>query len=273
MKSAKCLQCGFVGWSDVEFCKSCGAPFGQPAPGYAQPGMAHNSWDPAEGDKKGMAISSLVLGIIGFFTFGLVGVGAIIGIILAVVAMKKVREEPWQYGGRTLAIAGLALNITALATTVPVGIIAAIAIPNLLASRMAANEGAAVRSLNTIASAEMVYQSTAGQGRYGTLQELQESGLIDAALASGVKSGYRFTVELVDSRGDELADVRLPGFQVVGVPVEYRSSGKRSFYIDETAVLRGGDNHGGPSTAQDDPLATSPMRREVRYSPPSPGNY
>jgi type II secretory pathway pseudopilin PulG len=234
--------------------------------------MAYNSWQPAEGEKKGMAIFSLVLGVLGFFTFGVVGVGAIVGIILAVVAMRKVREEPWQYGGRTLAIAGLALNITALATMVPIAIIAAIAIPNLLASRIAANEGAAVRALNTIASAEMVYQSTAGQGRYGSLQELESQGLIDSALASGTKSGYRFTVEVVDSRGEDLSSVSRPGFAVVGVPVDYRSSGRRSFYIDETAVLRGGDNHGGPSTAEDDPLATGPMRREVRYSPP-PGNY
>jgi type IV pilus assembly protein PilA len=261
MKSAKCLQCGFVGWSDVESCKACGAPLGQSAPSYVQPGRAYNAWNQAEGEKKGLAIVSLVLGIVSFFTLGLLGVGAILGIILAVVALGKAKREPWKYGGRTIAIAGLVLSVTSLVTMVPVGIIAAIAIPNLLASRMAANEGSAVRSLNTLASAEMVYQSTAGQGRYGTLQELELAGLIDSALASGVKHGYRFTIELTEGR--ELSGA---GFQVIGVPVDYRSSGRRSFYVDETSVIRAGDNHGGPSTAQDDPLQTSPMRREIRYS-------
>jgi type II secretory pathway pseudopilin PulG len=210
-----------------------------------------------------MAIFSLVLGIISFFTFGLLGVGAIAGIILAVVAMRRVREEPWKYGGRTIAITGMVLSITSLATMVPVGIIAAIAIPNLLASRMAANEGSAVRSLNTLASAEMVYQSTVGRGRYGTLQELEAERLIDPALASGFKHGYRFTLELTNGR----AEIPASGFEVIGVPVDYRSSGMRSFYVDETAVIRGGDNLGGPSSKNDDPLPTGPMRREIRYSP------
>jgi type IV pilus assembly protein PilA len=260
MKSAKCVQCGFVGWSDVESCKACGAPIGQSAPA----NRAYNSWDQAEGEKKGLAIFSLVLGIISFFTLGLLGVGAIVGIILAVVAMGKAKREPWNYGGRTIAIAGLVLSITSLVTMVPVGIIAAVAIPNLLASRMAANEGSAVRSLNTIASAEMVYQSTTGQGKYATLQELESAGLIDATLGSGVKHGYRFTIELTDRSGEMTA----VGFAVTGVPLEYRSSGRRSFYVDETSVIRAADNHGGPSSAQDDPLPSSPMRREIRYNAP-----
>ena len=48
-----------------------------------------------------------------------------------------------------------------------IGIIAAIAIPNLLASRRAANEGSAQSSLRTIHSAEGTYQATVGAGVYG----------------------------------------------------------------------------------------------------------
>ena len=269
MKSAKCLQCGFVGRSDLGYCKGCGADLGQWAHGYGPPGAAYgNSWQPAEGEKKGLAIFSLVLGIISFFTLGLLGVGAIIGIIVSVVAMRRVKEEPWKYGGRTIAIAGLAFSITSLATVVPIGIIAAIAVPNLLASRMAANEGMAVRSLNAIANAELAYVSMTG--RYATLEELDSQGLIDSALGSGVKSGYRFTIELTD-RNDVLTNVQRPGFEAVGVPVEYRSSGMRSFYTDETTVIRGADNHGGPSSKHDDPLQTVPSRRDVSFTPP--GNY
>src|SRR5437899_7155443 len=50
-----------------------------------------------------------------------------------------------------------------------IGIIAAIAIPNLLASRRAANEGSAQQSLRTVSSAEATYHSTAGNGSYGTM--------------------------------------------------------------------------------------------------------
>src|SRR5437762_5366379 len=49
-----------------------------------------------------------------------------------------------------------------------IGIIAAIAILNLLASRRAANEGSAQQSLPTISSAEATYYSTAANGIYGT---------------------------------------------------------------------------------------------------------
>jgi hypothetical protein len=48
-----------------------------------------------------------------------------------------------------------------------------------------------------------------------------------------------------------------PGFAVVGVPITYRSTGTRSFYIDETAIIRAGDNSGGPSTKTDLPLEMS----------------
>jgi type IV pilus assembly protein PilA len=79
-----------------------------------------------------------------------------------------------------------------------IGIIAAIAIPNLLASRRAANEGSAQSSLRTIHSSEATYQATAGQGNFGDLTDLgpQPAGqnLLDAVLSGGTKSGYNFVV-------------------------------------------------------------------------------
>ena len=76
-----------------------------------------------------------------------------------------------------------------------IGIIAAIAIPNLLASKRAANEGSAVASIRTLTSAEATYQATTGAGAYGTLANLNTAGLVDSALSnSGTtpKSGYKF---------------------------------------------------------------------------------
>jgi prepilin-type N-terminal cleavage/methylation domain-containing protein len=79
-----------------------------------------------------------------------------------------------------------------------IGIIAAIAIPNLLASRRAANEGSAQSSLRTIHSSEGTYQSTVGAGNYGDLAALRGQSLIDAQLATGGKSGYTFAVTPTD---------------------------------------------------------------------------
>jgi type IV pilus assembly protein PilA len=266
MKSTKCMACGYVGRSDAENCKGCGQPlvqhsseFSPRTPNYSE---SHTAWhEPSEGEKKGLAIASLVLGILSFLTLGLLGIGAVAGIIVAIVAMKRVKEDPWTYGGRGLAIAGLVLNGTALVSAVPVGIIAAIAIPNLMAARMAANEGSAIRSLRTISSAEATYQSLLGH--YGTLDELATKGLIDPMLASGAKNGYKFSVEV---KPGEYPNPE--GFEVVGVPMTYQTTGRRSFYIDDSFVIRAADNHGGPSTKLDTPLQSDydfPRTSEREY--------
>src|SRR5688500_12516054 len=74
------------------------------------------------------------------------------------------------------------------------GIIMAIAVPNLLASRRAANEGSAVSSMRTIHSCQMTYKATTGVGDYGDLPTLALATLTDVVLGSGSKSGYNFVV-------------------------------------------------------------------------------
>src|ERR1044071_9079612 len=81
-----------------------------------------------------------------------------------------------------------------------IGIIAAIAIPNVIASRRAANEGSAKSSLRTIHSAQVTYQATAGFGAYASdLTTLQNQRLIDTVLGSSNKSGYHF--EIIEQGG------------------------------------------------------------------------
>src|SRR5829696_4107833 len=80
-----------------------------------------------------------------------------------------------------------------------IGIIAAIAIPNLLASRLAANEASAVQSLRNISSAEAVYHTTISNGTYGDLAALKNAALLeqriaDATTPSAERSGYIFSV-------------------------------------------------------------------------------
>ena len=91
--------------------------------------------------------------------------------------------------------------IELLIVVVIIGIIAAIAIPNLLAARRSANEGSAASSLRTIHGASATWQATSGNGNYpdptGTagvagLTELAGGNLLDSVLGAGTKSGYQF---------------------------------------------------------------------------------
>lgn len=92
--------------------------------------------------------------------------------------------------------------IELLIVVVIIGIIAAIAIPNLLASRRSANEGATISALRVVHAGQNTYASTIGAGDYAGAQGgLDGSGLtvlganniIDSVLASGTKSGYVYT--------------------------------------------------------------------------------
>lgn len=120
-----------------------------------------------------------------------------------------------------------------------IAIIAAIAIPNLLRSRMVANEGSAIGSVRTITSAEQQFQSAAinpfdsGMGQYGTLEELgeQDPPFIDDVLASTTKQGYDF---LATPDGDDGA----PTFTVTANPVDPDRTGSRYFFADESGVIR-----------------------------------
>src|SRR5829696_1580644 len=75
-----------------------------------------------------------------------------------------------------------------------IGIIAAIAIPNLLKSRQAANEASAISGTRTIGTAQATYQSTKGFNRdfAPDLPALNTEGAVDSVLGSGAKSGYNF---------------------------------------------------------------------------------
>jgi type IV pilus assembly protein PilA len=74
-----------------------------------------------------------------------------------------------------------------------IGIIAAIAVPNLLSSRRAANEGSAISGLRSISSTQASFRATIGGGFYAdSLNALGSNGFIDEQLSSGQKSGYSY---------------------------------------------------------------------------------
>lgn len=115
-----------------------------------------------------------------------------------------------------------------------IGILSAIAVPNLIASRRSANEGSALQSVRTIHSCQATYRATSVTGEYGTLTQLKDDYLTDIVLASGVKSGYYFdtTPTLVSG---------LPQFYTTAVPtstVGIVRTGTRRFAGTEDGVIK-----------------------------------
>ena len=119
-----------------------------------------------------------------------------------------------------------------------IGIIAAIAIPNLLSSRRAANEGSAQQSLRTLHSSEANYQVSFGSGNYGSLAQMGTQGLIDPVLRTGAKSGYNFAVTTVDF----VVGVSPATFYATAVPQVTSGvgqSGTRRFGTSTDGVMHG----------------------------------
>jgi len=118
-----------------------------------------------------------------------------------------------------------------------IGIIAAIAIPNLLASKRAANEGSAIATVRTLTSAQATYAATTGGGAYAPdLAALNGQGLIDSTLASGSKSGYSFvsTGAGAGKAADPRRYLSTATPQSVGTVT---ATGTRKFASDATGVI------------------------------------
>jgi prepilin-type N-terminal cleavage/methylation domain-containing protein len=122
-------------------------------------------------------------------------------------------------------------------------IIAAIAIPNLLRSKIAANQASCVGSLRTINTAEITYASTYNSGYSQTLSYLGPSsgnpvstaaGLIPSDLALvGIHSGYGFQY----SSATTDASGRINGYTVLGTPVS-SATGTNYYFTDQSGVIR-----------------------------------
>lgn len=219
-------------------------------------------------DKKtGMATASLVLGIIGFFSAGLLGVGALVGVILGVTALRRASKKPNEYGGKGLSIAGILLNCLSVFSIFFIGIIAAIAIPNLLAARRAANEGAAISSMRTLLSAESVYMSTNTTNRCGDLTDLLGSRLIDKTLASGEKSGYKYVIIKSANGSCELLAQPLVSNGV-------GETGIRSFYASTNeGEIRAADKNGAPAGKNDPALRLMDNSTQPERNRPGSNDY
>jgi hypothetical protein len=111
------------------------------------------------------------------------------------------------------------------------------------------NERCTITNLRTLHSAQMFYQASYGNGNFGSFTQLRNIHLISDRLATGNLSGYNFACVTIN---------QLPGssasFRLYATPVNYGTSGTRSFYISDDGVLHGADKNGQRADENDPPI-------------------
>lgn len=231
--STFCMRCGSSIDDQDQFCRKCGAHVSAPAaPASAMPTVPAG---PAQ--TSGKAIASLIFGLLFFVPFAFV-----VAVILGHLGLSEIRKSAGRLKGDGLAIAGLVLGYMWVVSIPIILIIAAIAIPNLLRARMAANASSAVAAVRTINTAQMAYSESHPDAGYAcSLSALGEGQTIDSALASGHKNGYRFEIKECEAETQGGPNKK---YQVVAYPITANQTGDRAFCSDESAVIK---QHSGSS--------------------------
>jgi len=207
---------------------------------------AQAQWS-APPENSGKALASLICGV--FFFFWPV---AIVAIVLGHLALSDIKKSAGRLAGRGMAIAGLVTGYIGI-SILPILIIAAIAIPNILRARMAANEVSAVEALRTYNSALSSFkQECPDQGYPPSLASLgpgssggdkcAHADLVEAIMGKEmpVKDGYRFfyVPESYDRAG------HIVKYGLAADPVSPGATGVRHFFTDESGVIRSSSRGG-----------------------------
>jgi type IV pilus assembly protein PilA len=171
---------------------------------------------------------------------------ALAAVILGHIALSEIKKSAGRLAGHGMAVAGLVLGYAGLAFIPFVLIIAAIAIPNLLRSRMAANEASAVGTLRTYNTAMVTYATKCpdigyprslanlGPGKSAS-DSCAQADLVDAKLAVQVpaKAGYHFFYE-----AEADSDGHVTKYILSADPVGPGTTGVRHFFTDESGIIR-----------------------------------
>ena len=172
-----CAQCGKENPDNALSCSSCGRPLARPGAPAGPP------------KTSGMAIASLVLGILGF----LCGLPAIPGLILGIMALRRINRSAGRLGGNGLAIGGIVTSGIALV----IAVLAAMLMPALAGGRGGPLKAPSINNLHNIGIALKMYQMD-WPGQYpSSLAELcsdylrDESILVDPADEGPVPLGDR----------------------------------------------------------------------------------
>jgi type IV pilus assembly protein PilA len=244
-----CPYCSAVISDDIRFCPKCGTEMGSPLPG----SPAYHSPLPAgvEPATSGKAIGSLVSGLLIIFA----PFSSIVAVILGHISLSEIRKSSGRLKGQGVATAGLVLGYLGIAAIPFILIIAAIAIPNLLRARMAANESSAVGSLRFYNTAIVTYAAQCPDVGYPASAaqlgpgpgDCTQAGLVTKAMAAprSLKSGYIFIYQpmVQDRQG------RITKYAISADPVQPGTTGTRHFYTDETGIIRYETNNGATATS------------------------
>jgi type IV pilus assembly protein PilA len=268
-----CPRCGTANPDQAKYCAGCGDPLAVDR----SAGIVSDATVPptaaaqaivGKPPTSGKAIASLVCGIFGFF------LGSIAAVILGHMALSEIRKSAGRLRGAGIATAGLVLGYLGIAVIPLILIIAAIAIPNLLRARIAANEASAVGTLRAIDSGAFTYATEYGNGFPASFEVLggpggaltcDQAGLVDGTLVrTHQKSGYVFTYtpKLPDdgpppavsaaAQAKGCTSAGVPAFELTAEPIQQESSGRRRFFTDQTGVIRYSTE--GIATADSPPL-------------------
>ena len=216
-------------------------PQAQPYPGQYQPQQT-----------DGKATASLILGILSILCFGLLA--GLPAIILGHISRGNIEQSRGRLKGSGMALTGLILGYVSIVFTIL--IVAAVLIPNLLRSRMSANESAAASTVRTINTSQVTYSTrfpergyaadlaTLGPGPGGSCSgegTAEHACLLDNVLAGAQcragewcsKSGYNYSMAAVcDSAG------LCSNYVVIATPIVIGSTGRKSFCATSDSVVR-----------------------------------
>jgi type II secretory pathway pseudopilin PulG len=180
---------------------------------------------------------------------------AVAAVIMGHISRAEIRRSGGRKTGDGMALAGLVLGYIGL-SIIPLLIISAIAIPNLLRAKMAANEASAMRSLRVLNKSASVYSTTYGAypsslGALGPSPSPSPTAanLIDSALASGTKSGYVFVYYGIFNPAGKGEAER---YIITASPVTPRTTGMRYFFTDQSGTIRTESNR--VATAESPPI-------------------
>jgi len=220
-----CPKCGAPLTDTSRFCSACGNVISSEHPAALQ---VPPPLPTGPQQTSGKAIASLICGVISVFPL------FIVAIILGHVSLSEIKKSGGRLKGEGLAIAGLVLGYLGIVAIPFILIVAAIAIPNLLRAKIAANESSAVGSVRNLITAEVNYQAThQNLGFTCNLSDL--SGLIDSGLAAGQRTGYAFALQGCSS---ETQGGPVTKFQITAIPVTSNTTGQRAFCADQSGVIR-----------------------------------
>lgn len=224
-----CSACGNNMAAGERFCRVCGRDSAAGTPVASPLSTPSQFTSPAE--TSGKAIASLVCGLLFF-----VPLAFIAAIIFGHIALSEIRKSAGRLKGDGLAIAGLVLGYMWVVAVPIMLIVAAIAIPNLLRARMAANEASAIGGVRTIMTAEIAYATAHPDAGFTcSLSDLSANNLISSQLASGQRTGYAFELQNCSPEAIGGANAH---FQVVAYPLKANQTGVRAFCVDESNVIK-----------------------------------